>query len=42
MTLRRSRLRDRLGRLDDEDMVRLGRSVLVFLGFGGSTRDPGR
>lgn len=37
-TVRRSRLGDRVGRLSDEDMVRLNRAVLVFLGFAGSRR----
>lgn len=31
----RSKLGERLGRLSDEDMVRLGRAVVVFLGFAG-------
>ncbi len=33
--VRRSRLGDRIGRLSDEDMVRLGRAMLVFLGLAG-------
>lgn len=32
-TLPRSRIGLRVGRLDDEDMVRLNRAVLVFLGI---------
>ncbi len=32
MTLPKSRIGARVGRLADEDMVRLGRAVLVFLG----------
>jgi mRNA interferase MazF len=32
-TVPRSRLGQRVGRLADEDMVRLGRAVLVFLGL---------
>ena len=32
-TVRRSRLGETLGSLDDEDMLRLNRAVLVFLGF---------
>ena len=32
-TVRRSRLGEALGSLDDEDMLRLNRAVLVFLGF---------
>jgi mRNA interferase MazF len=35
-TVRRSRLGTCLGRLNDEDVVRLNRAVLVFLGFTGS------
>lgn len=35
-TVHRSRLGTRLGRLSDEDMVRLGRSVVVFLGLAGA------
>lgn len=35
-TVPKSRLGSRLGRLDDEDMVRLNRAALVFLGFAGS------
>jgi len=34
-TVPRSRLGNQIGRLDDEDMVRLGRAVLVFLGLAG-------
>jgi mRNA interferase MazF len=37
-TVRKSRLGSRLGSLDDEDVVRLNRAVLVFLGFAGSPR----
>ena len=35
-TVQRSRLATRVGRLSDEDMVRLGRSVVVFLGLAGA------
>ena len=35
-TVQRSRLRTRVGRLSDEDMVRLGRAVVVFLGLAGA------
>ncbi len=35
MTVRRTRLHAHLGRLDDEDMVRLERAILVFLGLAG-------
>jgi mRNA interferase MazF len=34
-TVPRSKLGDHVGQLGDEDMVRLGRAVLVFLGFAG-------
>lgn len=34
-TVRRARLGERVGRLSDEDIVRLGRALLVFLGFAG-------
>ncbi len=37
-TVRRSRLRDRIGRLSDEDLIRLNRAVLVFLGLAGGVR----
>src|SRR5687767_6683253 len=39
-TVRRSKLGEHIGRLSDEDMVRLGRAVVVFLGLAGpSPRD---
>ncbi|MGH9153157.1 MAG: type II toxin-antitoxin system PemK/MazF family toxin [Acidimicrobiales bacterium] len=34
-TIPRSKLGDRIGRLADDDMVRLNRAVLVFLGLAG-------
>lgn len=34
-TVLRSKLGERVGRLNDEEMVRLGRAVLVFLGLVG-------
>lgn len=34
-TVPRSKLGERVGRLNDEEMVRLGRAVLVFLGLVG-------
>lgn len=37
-TVRKSRLGSLVGQLDDEDMVRLNRAVLVFLGFATSPR----
>lgn len=35
-TVPKARIGKRIGRLDDEDIVRLNRAVLVFLGFAGS------
>jgi mRNA interferase MazF len=35
-TVHRSRLGARVGRLADEDLVRLGRAVVVFLGLAGA------
>jgi len=35
-TVQRARLGARVGRLGDEDMVRLGRAVIVFLGLAGA------
>jgi mRNA interferase MazF len=35
-TVPRSKLGDRLGRLSDDDMTRLGRSIAVFLGLASS------
>ena len=35
-TVPRSKLRERIGRLADQDMVRLGRAVVVFFGLAGS------
>ena len=32
-TVRKARIRDRIGRLDEEDVVRLNHAILVFLGF---------
>ena len=37
-TVSKGRLGSRVGRLDDEDMVRLNRAILVFLGMAGSSR----
>src|SRR3546814_20688645 len=34
-TIPRSRLGERIGRLDDEQMLRLGRAILVFFGLAG-------
>ena len=42
-TLRKSRLGAALGQLDDEDMLRLNRAVLTFLGFAPAPlRGPAR
>lgn len=35
-TVQRSRLGACVGRLNDEDMVRLGRAIVVFLGLAGA------
>lgn len=35
MTIRRDLLRERAGRLTDEEMVRLNRALIVFLGMAG-------
>ncbi len=34
-TILRSKLGERMGRLADDDMVRLSRAALVFLGLAG-------
>jgi mRNA interferase MazF len=39
-TVAKAKLGERIGRLDDEDIVRLSRAVLVFLGLAGSQRGP--
>ena len=35
-TVARTKVGRRIGRLDDEDIVRLNRAIVVFLGLGGS------
>ena len=35
-TVPKSKIGGRIGRLDDEDVVRLNRAVLVFLGMAGA------
>ena len=35
-TIPKTRIGNQIGRLDDEDIVRLNRAVLVFLNFAGS------
>jgi mRNA interferase MazF len=34
-TVPKTRLRERIGQLGDEDLVRLGRAIIVFLGLAG-------
>ena len=34
-TVNRSRLAKRVGQLGDEDLIRLGRAIVVFLGLAG-------
>src|SRR2546429_6879929 len=36
-TVPKAKVGSRVGRLDNEDLVRLNRAVLVFLGFAGAT-----
>jgi len=36
-TVPRARIGTRIGRLDDEDMIRLNRAVVVFLGLAGGS-----
>ena len=40
-TVSKDRLGTRIGRLDDEDMVRLNRAMLVFLGLAGPSKSSG-
>jgi mRNA interferase MazF len=37
-TIPKTKIGDRIGRLDDEDLLRLNRAVLVFLGLAASPR----
>jgi mRNA interferase MazF len=39
-TVARTRVGKRIGRLDDEDIVRLNRSIVVFLGLGRASPEP--
>ena len=39
-TVPRAKIGSRLGRLDDPDMARLSRAVMVFLGLAGPHRSP--
>jgi len=36
-TVSRTKLADRIGLLSDEDVVRMNRAVIVFLGLAGPT-----
>ena len=36
-TVPKTKIGSRVGRLDDEDLVRLNRAILVFLGLAGSS-----
>lgn len=38
-TVPKAKLGSRLGRLDDEDLLRLNRAIVVFLGLAGGTAD---
>lgn len=40
-TVSKSKLGERIGRLDDEDMVRLNRAIAVFLGLASPSRTSG-
>ncbi|MBN9447421.1 MAG: type II toxin-antitoxin system PemK/MazF family toxin [Bosea sp.] len=40
-TVPKSKLGERIGRLDDEDMVRLNRAIAVFLGLASPSRTSG-
>ena len=37
-TIPKRRVGERIGRLDDEDVLRLNRAIMVFLGLAGSPR----
>lgn len=39
MTVPKTKVGARIGRLDDEDLVRLNRAVVVFLGLAGPSTD---
>jgi mRNA interferase MazF len=38
-TVPKARLRAHIGRLEDEDLVRLNRATIVFLGLAGASAD---
>ena len=37
-TIPRRKVGERIGRLDDEDVVRLNRAIMVFLGLAGAPK----
>lgn len=39
-TVSKAKLGTQVGRLDDEDIVRLNQAILVFLGLAGAPRSP--
>jgi mRNA interferase MazF len=39
-TVPKSKLGQRVGRLEDEDILRLNRAAMVFLGLAASSRAP--
>jgi mRNA interferase MazF len=39
-TVPRGKLGSRIGRLDDEDIVRLNRAIVVFVGLAGGATSP--
>ena len=41
-TVPRSKLGERIGRLNDDDMIRLGRAIVVFLGLAGPSDTSAR
>jgi mRNA interferase MazF len=41
-TVSKSKLQARVGHLSDEDVLRMNRAVLVFLGLAGSVASEGR
>jgi mRNA interferase MazF len=41
-TVPRSKLGERIGRLNDDDMTRLGRAIVVFLGLAGPSDTSAR
>ena len=37
MTVRKDKLGARIGRVDDQDLIRIGQALIVFLGLAGSS-----